>query len=83
MPLTAPALAYIAITTFQHGWEDFMGPLLYLQHEQLYTLQLGLRQYESAAGGAPAWNWIWQAVWWSCSPSSSSLSPFSGTSSRV
>ncbi len=56
MPLTKPALAYIAITTFQHAWEDFMGPLLYLQREQLYTLQLGLRQFESAAGGAPAWN---------------------------
>jgi ABC-type glycerol-3-phosphate transport system permease component len=58
MPLTAPALAYIAITTFQHGWEDFMGPLLYLQRENMYTLQLGLRQFESAAGGAPAWNWM-------------------------
>ena len=58
MPLTAPALAYIAITTFQHGWEDFMGPLLYLQREDMYTLQLGLRQFESAAGGAPAWNWM-------------------------
>jgi multiple sugar transport system permease protein len=58
MPLTAPALAYIAITTFQHGWEDFMGPLLYLQREEMYTLQLGLRQFESAAGGAPAWNWM-------------------------
>ena len=56
MPLTAPALAYVAITTFQHSWEDFMGPLLYLQREELYTLQIGLRQFESAAGGAPAWN---------------------------
>lgn len=56
MPLTAPALAFVAITTFQHAWEDFMGPLLYLQSESLYTLQLGLRQFESAAGGAPAWN---------------------------
>jgi multiple sugar transport system permease protein len=58
MPLTAPALAFIAITTFQHAWEDFMGPLLYLQREELYTLQIGLRQFESAAGGAPAWNWM-------------------------
>ena len=58
MPLTAPALAYVAITTFQHAWEDFMGPLLYLQREELYTLQLGLRQFESAAGGAPAWHWM-------------------------
>jgi multiple sugar transport system permease protein len=61
MPLTAPALAAIAIFTFQGAWEDFMGPLLYLQHEDLYTLQLGLRQFEAAAGGAPAWNWLMAA----------------------
>jgi ABC-type glycerol-3-phosphate transport system permease component len=61
MPLTAPALAAIAIFTFQNSWEDFMGPLLYLQREDLYTLQLGLRQFEFAAGGAPAWNWLMAA----------------------
>lgn len=61
MPLTKPALAAIAIFTFQHAWEDFMGPLLYLQREDLYTLQLGLRQFEFAAGGAPAWNWLMAA----------------------
>lgn len=61
MPLTAPALAAIAIFTFQNSWEDFMGPLLYLQREELYTLQLGLRQFEFAAGGAPAWNWLMAA----------------------
>jgi multiple sugar transport system permease protein len=33
-----------------------MGPLLYLQSENKYTLQLGLRQFEAAAGGSPAWN---------------------------
>lgn len=61
MPLTKPALAAIAIFTFQNTWEDFMGPLLYLQREELYTLQLGLRQFEFAAGGAPAWNWLMAA----------------------
>jgi ABC-type glycerol-3-phosphate transport system permease component len=60
-PLTKPALAAIAIFTFQNVWEDFMGPLLYLQRENLYTLQLGLRQFEFAAGGAPAWNWMMAA----------------------
>ena len=60
-PLTKPALAAIAIFTFQGAWEDFMGPLLYLQSEELYTLQLGLRQFEFAAGGAPAWNWMMAA----------------------
>ncbi len=61
MPLTKPALAAIAIFTFQGAWDDFMGPLLYLQSENLYTLQLGLRQFEFAAGGAPAWNQLMAA----------------------
>ncbi len=61
MPLCKPALAAIAIFTFQGAWEDFMGPLLYLQSENLYTLQLGLRQFEFAAGGAPAWNQLMAA----------------------
>lgn len=55
-PLVKPVMAVIAIFTFQHAWEDFMGPLLYLQREEKYTLQLGLRQFEAAAGGLPAWN---------------------------
>lgn len=61
LPLSKPALATIAILTFQASWQDFMGPLLYLQSEELYTLQLGLRQFEFAAGGAPAWNWLMAA----------------------
>ncbi len=61
MPLTAPALAAIAIFTFQSSWEDFIGPLLYLKTEDLYTLQLGLRQFEFAAGGAPNWSWLMAA----------------------
>lgn len=61
MPLSKPALATVAIFTFNGVWQDFMGPLLYLQSERLYTLQLGLRQFEAAAGGAPAWHWLMAA----------------------
>src|SRR5215211_7967135 len=61
MPMTKPALAVVAIFNFQGAWQDFMGPLLYLQSEKWYTLQLGLRQFEAAAGGAPAWNWLMAA----------------------
>lgn len=56
VPLVKPVMAVVAIFTFQNSWEDFMGPLLYLQSESKYTLQLGLRQFEAAAGGLPAWN---------------------------
>jgi ABC-type glycerol-3-phosphate transport system permease component len=61
LPLTKPAVATVAIFTFQGAWQDFMGPLLYLQSESKYTLQLGLRQFEAAAGGTPAWNWLMAA----------------------
>jgi ABC-type glycerol-3-phosphate transport system permease component len=61
LPLTKPALAAIAIFAFQGAWQDFMGPLIYLQSEELYTLQIGLRQYEFAFGGSPAWNWLMAA----------------------
>ena len=61
LPLTKPALAAIAIFAFQGAWQDFMGPLIYLQSEKWYTLQLGLRQYEFAFGGSPAWNWLMAA----------------------
>ncbi len=55
LPLTKPALAAIAIFSFQGAWEDFIGPLLYLQSEPLYTLQIALQQFQFAAGGAPNW----------------------------
>ncbi|MCU0497684.1 MAG: carbohydrate ABC transporter permease [Anaerolineae bacterium] len=61
LPLCRPVLATVAIFAFQGVWQDFMGPLLYLQSEHLYTLQLGLRQFEFAAGGSPAWNWLMAA----------------------
>ncbi len=61
LPLSKPALAAIAIFAFQGAWQDFMGPLIYLQSERLYTLQIGLRQYEFAFGGSPAWNWLMAA----------------------
>ena len=61
LPLTKPAVATVTIFTFQGTWQDFMRPLLYMQSEHKYTLQLGLRQFEAAAGGSPAWNWLMAA----------------------
>ncbi len=61
LPLTKPALAAVGIFAFQGAWEDFLNPLLYLKSEPLYTLQLGLRTFEFAAGGAPHWPWMMAA----------------------
>lgn len=43
LPLTTPALATVGIFNFLGHWNDFMGPLLYLNESKLYTLTLGLR----------------------------------------
>ena len=42
MPLVRPALAAVAIFEFNAKWNDFMGPLIYLNNPDRYTLALGL-----------------------------------------
>jgi multiple sugar transport system permease protein len=45
LPLSKPALATLTIFTFVTVWNDFMGPLIYLNSERLKTIQLGLRMF--------------------------------------
>jgi multiple sugar transport system permease protein len=45
MPLSKPALATVALLTFIWAWLDFMGPLVYLNDENMYTLALGLAAF--------------------------------------
>lgn len=47
LPLSAPALTAVAIFSFVHHWNDFLGPLIYLQSEDMKTLALGLRAFIS------------------------------------
>ncbi|MFC1975600.1 carbohydrate ABC transporter permease [Chloroflexota bacterium] len=42
IPLAWPATATLFIITFLGHWNAFLYPLLYLQDEKLYTVQLGL-----------------------------------------
>ncbi len=48
VPLSGPALATVAIFTFQATWNDFLGPLIYLGNQQLYTVTLGLNQFRQS-----------------------------------
>lgn len=43
LPLSKPALATVAIFTFFGCWNDFMGPLIYVDSQKLWTLPLGLK----------------------------------------
>ncbi|MEZ4870177.1 MAG: carbohydrate ABC transporter permease [Caldilineaceae bacterium] len=50
MPLAKPALATVAIFEFIARWRDYLGPLIYLNDQSLYTLSLGIYEYRSQYG---------------------------------
>jgi multiple sugar transport system permease protein len=51
LPLAKPALATCALFQFLGSWNDFMGPLLYINDPSKYTLAYGLQQFYSSYGG--------------------------------
>jgi multiple sugar transport system permease protein len=50
MPLSLPAMATAAIFSFIWTWEDFLGPLVYLNDMADYTVPLALRSFISTDG---------------------------------
>lgn len=45
LPLTRPALITVALFTFLATWNDFLGPLIYLNDGSKYTLAVGLAAF--------------------------------------
>lgn len=56
IPLIKPALCAIAIFTFNHAWGDVMGPLIYLQDSDKFTLALGVANMSAAVNPTGALN---------------------------
>jgi len=57
LPLSKEALGIVAIFSFLFHWNDFMGPLIYLNSAEKRTLALGLSAFRASEGGVqPAWN---------------------------
>ncbi len=50
LPLSKPALATVAVFAFIGNWNNFMGPLVYLQDQDKYTLALALNQFRGQQG---------------------------------
>lgn len=50
LPLSKPALAAVAIFSFQFHWNDFFQPLIYLFDKEKFTLALGLRFFQGNYG---------------------------------
>jgi multiple sugar transport system permease protein len=53
LPLSRPALTVVALFAFMAVWNDFLGPLVYLQRPEQFTLGLGLQSLQSQTGGTP------------------------------
>lgn len=47
LPLSKPILTTVIIFSFIQGWGDFIGPLVFLSDNSLYTLSLGIQQIMS------------------------------------
>jgi multiple sugar transport system permease protein len=47
LPQALPAIGVISIFAGLHAWNDFLGPLIYLQDEAKYTLAIGLTFFQS------------------------------------
>ena len=56
LPLSRPALAALAIFTFQFVWQSLYGPLIYISSRDLYTLPLGLALF--VVGNRVRWDLI-------------------------
>jgi ABC-type glycerol-3-phosphate transport system permease component len=55
LPMSTPALAIVAIFSFQAAWNDFLGPLIFLHDQSKYTLTLGLSMFR----GSYTINWAY------------------------
>ncbi|CAN5659782.1 carbohydrate ABC transporter permease [soil metagenome] len=58
LALARPVLVTVAILNFIGSWNDFLGPLLYLNNPNTWTVQLGLYQFQTSVPGENA-----QEIW--------------------
>lgn len=72
LPLCKPVIATVAVLGFLWGWNDFMGPLIYLNNSAKFTLSLGLRYFHlnpGTMGGMPSDHLLMAACIMSSAPS--------------
>jgi len=57
LPLARPALATVALFTFVGAWNDFFGPLIYINSPENATLTLGLNMLKAQIAGTGVVEW--------------------------
>jgi multiple sugar transport system permease protein len=60
LPLSKPALAAVALFQFIYAWNDFLGPLIYINTSNSYPLALGLEEFLSQF--LTNWPWLMAAA---------------------
>jgi multiple sugar transport system permease protein len=60
VPMSMPVLTTVMILSFMWHWNDFMGPLIYLDSKENMTLSLGLSRFTAQYGATP-WNLLMAA----------------------
>jgi multiple sugar transport system permease protein len=51
LPLARPALTVVALFQFMGAWNDYLGPLIYINRDQVYPLALGIQRLRSMLAG--------------------------------
>ncbi len=59
-PLSKPALAAVMLFQFIASWNDFLSPLVFINHLEHYTLPLGLQMFQGTQTSTP-WNLVMAA----------------------
>jgi multiple sugar transport system permease protein len=62
VPLIRPALVVVAIFHFLYTWNDFFGPLIYLDQSSEFPLVLGLYAFRGRSGQSIEWNLMMAAT---------------------
>lgn len=61
LPLAKPALAVVGLFQFMNAWNDYLGPLIYINTEKLFPLALGLQSMRSSFQEALVWPYLMAA----------------------
>lgn len=51
IPLSLPALGAVAILSFMFHYQDYAGPLIYINDQLKYPISIGLQQFQAPFGG--------------------------------
>jgi multiple sugar transport system permease protein len=61
LPLARPALAVVALFQFIGAWNDYLGPLIYLNQPEKFPISLGLQQFQGQFVEKLAWPYLMAA----------------------